>query len=94
MTTQWEDKTSYSRGDKDRTPRIWRLKTKHMGISVHRHVCYEPDVWLLSSTLYYDCYTLKNKDAEKAKEEALTLVFSKVKEDYDVMREMIGEIVK
>jgi hypothetical protein len=75
----WEDATSYSRGEKNRTPSMWRVVTdKGMRVFVHRHIHYAPDQWLLS------CYTpdlcqnvvLKSTEADEAKREALDLIQS------------------
>jgi hypothetical protein len=71
----WKDETTYSRDAKEKIPSVWRLGDKTLRISLHRHIYYEPDQWLLS------CYhiglkekVLKSKDLEKAKKEALAIV--------------------
>lgn len=71
---KWIDTTSYSQSDKERTPRVWTIKSKSLAITVHRHRHYDPDIWLLSCPHICDCKELKSKDIELAKNEALNYV--------------------
>lgn len=73
MKEHWEDATSYSRNDKDRTPRTWELKLNGFRISVTRHIHYPKDQWLLLTKLH-DYVELENKDIEFAKVEAVETV--------------------
>jgi len=86
----WKDVSSYSRQtpQEERVPDQWDYETPSMRISVHRHIHYEPDQWLMSvrgrgagPRVSVDMQPLKNKDADQAKAEALTVLktfFAKV----------------
>jgi len=76
LKMKWIDTTSYSHGEKDRTPMAWTIKSKSLAITVHRHRHYDPDIWLLSCPNICDCKELKSKDIELAKNEALSYIAS------------------
>jgi hypothetical protein len=71
----WKDTTSFSQGEKDRTPRCWTAKAGRVQIVVHRHIHFPPDAWLLScAALRIDNRQLKSKDVDEAKQEAVRIV--------------------
>lgn len=72
---QWKDGTSYSRGDKDRTPKAWDLELSHARLTVHRYLnCVG---WFLSSPgLGISTRPLREADLEAAKAEALRYVLT------------------
>ena len=35
---KWIDETSYSKSDKERSPKVWKLKSKDLPLIVHRHI--------------------------------------------------------
>ena len=77
----WEDETSYSRGDKERVPRTWTCRLGgHLRVTVTRHIHYPPDDWLLFCLPFFDGRVLKAKDIKQAKCEALLLVKEKLRE--------------
>jgi hypothetical protein len=92
----WRDETTYSRDDKDRNPSIWNLYAGNLKITVHRHIHYAPDIWLLSCSDFYDKYELPDKDVEKAKKRAISLVSEKVEKMYEIILTLEGkkEIIK
>lgn len=76
---KWQDASSCSRGDKERIPTIWHLSECRICISVHRHIHYPKDMWLLTCEPFFDKYELPNKDIEDAKKLALDLVAVKLR---------------
>lgn len=78
-TTGWKDTTSYRQGERDGEPREWTLRTEHLRVTVHHHMHYPPDQWLVSChELNIEMMELKSKEVEKAKEEALLHVLAYV----------------
>lgn len=73
---KWVDKTSYSRGQRGKiAPDTWELKTMHIRLHVHRHIHYDPDVWLLSTVpSLFNNHELKSRNIEDAFAEAMSLV--------------------
>lgn len=79
----WEDTTSYSRGG-DRTPRSWTTYVGSFRITIHRHIDYEPDVWLVSTVpdvLYK--MPLASKNVEAAKVQAVAMLQSELQDAID-----------
>ncbi len=77
----WEDKSSYSQDKPSGTvkPSIWTIETGSLSITVHRHVHYEKEDWLVSShEIGIDKDLLSQRDIEKAKEEAIRFVKMKL----------------
>lgn len=83
MKREWQDATIYSRGDKTREPSTWhhivRYKGGYLNISVHRHIDFPKDVWLLTCHSFFIKHQLKNKNINKAKREALRKVKKELK---------------
>jgi hypothetical protein len=76
----WKDETGYSRGDRERMPRVWTLYLPIVTLSVHRHAHHEPDAWLFSCyQLELDNYRLKSREIEVAKAEAIACARSRCK---------------
>lgn len=74
MAIEFKDTTSYSRDEKDRTPRTWQAHIGKFSITVTRHINYDPDVWIaMTSPDILDKKVLKSKDIEDAKKEAIDL---------------------
>jgi hypothetical protein len=87
---EWKDTTSYSRDDKERIPRTWKLEKEYykLSICVTRIVHYEG--W------YMNCYnlgmievSLKTGNLEEAKKEALRLVADRIDELSKQYRELV-----
>lgn len=70
---EWKDTTSYSRGDLERVPRTWELRTQRIVVVVTRHIDY-PGKWLLRSHPINLERTLNADEVEQAKLEALGYV--------------------
>lgn len=68
---EWKDETSYSRGG-DRTPTTWTLRLPTLRITVHRHVHYAPNQWLVTcDRLLGVPQLLASGELEAAKREAI-----------------------
>lgn len=87
----WEDATSYSRGDKERIPSIWHLKVGCLRIAIHRLIRMEG--WFVT------CYALDiennplcSEDINKAKIEGLQLVIKKI-EVLEQIKEQINGLI-
>lgn len=74
MTSYWKNETTYSKGEKDRTPRVWRRWDGILCMSVHRHIHYPETQWLLSCAPWFDNRELASLDVDDAKAEAEALV--------------------
>lgn len=67
----YKDITTYSRGDKDRTPRVLENETNGIKFTVHKHIYYG-DEWLLTCReLGVEHLRLNTNDMEKAKENGI-----------------------
>jgi hypothetical protein len=69
----WEDRTSYSRGERGKAePRTWALQLgPDLTVVVTRHIHHPPDVWLMSAGPFFSQTTLAETDVEEAKRRAL-----------------------
>lgn len=70
----WNDTSSFSRSDTDRTPNSWASKAGKIYIKLHRHIHYPKDTWLLTCDPFFDKKVLLSKNADEAKAEALRMV--------------------
>lgn len=71
---KWNDRTSYSRTDKERVPRVWEADLPLCRIVVHRLLGVS-DVWFLSCReLRIDSIALGSATAEQAQREGLVYV--------------------
>ena len=75
MDAVWKDTTSYSQNERGKVaPRTWSSDIGNVDIKIHRHIYYEPDIWLMSCNyLNISNHELDSKDVDKAKEEALSI---------------------
>jgi len=69
----WKDQSSFSRGDKDRTPKTWEFTSHGVRLVVTRHIDY-PGVWIARCDPWFSILELKSTDIEKAKKEAISIV--------------------
>ena len=78
----WQDTTSHTRDDPDRTPGVWSLKLEDLNIVVHRLIGLE-DTWFVSCTeLRIRDRELRCKHIKSATKEALAHVRSVTKALY------------
>jgi len=76
---EWEDITSHSKGEKDRTPRTWKLTVAScLTIVVTRHTQYESHDWIMRCEPWFSCHLLTSTRIEDAKREAAQKVFMKL----------------
>lgn len=85
---QWMDTTSYSRGEKNRVPRVWRVDLGKVDITVHRHIDY-PDAWMLKCNYLGLNRELSSKEVEAAKHEAVTSVKSEIDRKIDEFKRQL-----
>lgn len=71
---EWKDTSTFSQGDKVRTPNCWRISGGGVTIILHRHIHYEKDDWLMSCEPWFTTRMLQSKDVDDAKAEALQKV--------------------
>ena len=76
---KWDDVSSYSRGDTDRTPNEWLCYADDLRLWVHRNINYR-GVWFLTAVPFAECRKLNSADIEKAKKEAVAFVRDRLKE--------------
>lgn len=74
MSIIWKDISSFRQGDKERIPTSFRAKVGVLTISVHRHIYFEKDEWLLSVEGFFDKKQLGKGTSDEAKEVAIALV--------------------
>lgn len=70
----WNDVSSFSQGDKERIPNCWKIKGGKLTVTVHRHIHFKKDDWLLSCEPWFSQHLLDSKEVEEAKNEALQKV--------------------
>lgn len=71
---EWKDQTSFSRGETDRTPRVWTGRVGAVSIAVLRHRDY-PDTWVMQCELISLWpRDLETNDVDDAKRKALDIV--------------------
>jgi hypothetical protein len=78
--TEWVDATSYSQNARGKQkPRIWECKLGPWRASVHRHLNWPEDAWLLScDVLNVRCHDLEQPDLQRAQRKALRVLHGKV----------------
>lgn len=88
----YRDITTYSKNDKDRSPRILEGNLNGIKFIVHKHIYYGDD-WLLScNELDVDKLELHTDDMEKAKEVALNKLLELFKNRMEKYEKAINEI--
>lgn len=71
MLIAWKDVTSYSRGNKERIPRILEAEICGFTLTIHRHI-HIPGTWLLSCCrLDLDNVDLRTDDFAEAENKAI-----------------------
>ena len=72
---EWKDEERYSKKEENFVLKSSELKTKSMRITIHHHIAFEADRWLLTCyDLDIKCFALESKDADLAKEEAIEVI--------------------
>ena len=88
----YKDITTYSRGDKHRTPRILENETNGIKFTVHKHIYYG-DEWLLTCReLGVEHLRLNTKDIEKAKENGIVEMIKLLGVKINQYKKAIAEI--
>jgi hypothetical protein len=72
MNVQWTDETTFSRGETDRTPRVWVARFGPLRLIVVKGHIYHPDNWVWVCRGIHDGEReLDAKTADEAKAEAV-----------------------
>ena len=72
--SKWEDVSTFSKNDKERKPKEFKKKVGSFTLTVHRHVHYPSDQWLLSCEPFFSCKALASKKVVEAMTQANALV--------------------
>lgn len=90
MKIEWKDRTSYSRNGSRVEPRVWEIVHGPMRVTVHRHIGYAPDAWLVTcNAVGLDCYELvRGLSADEAKKRALQVVHEELSAFLTAVRAM------
>lgn len=73
-TPAWKDITTFSRGDKERTPRTYEIILGAVVLTVTRWIHGDPGRWYLDCSLLVGRRELQSIDIEGAKREAMLLL--------------------
>lgn len=74
---EWQDKTSYSKGDKERVPRVLEINVEGLRVVIHRIIHCEG--WYLTVyELNIDDRYLETDDLEDAKNRGLEVVIGRI----------------
>jgi hypothetical protein len=83
---KWKDTTSYSQSDRKRVPRVWSTNVGMLQVSVHRHIDFDPEQWLLSTVpALFEKVALASGEFALAKAQALALVQAACQEVIDAI---------
>lgn len=78
---EWFDDTSYSRSDKVREPRIWRINlTRTMSLTVFRHISFGKEWFSTCERIGLNMTDLNTENVTVAKERALLLARKRLNE--------------
>ena len=70
----WNDVTSYSQGEKDRTPKAFVANVGGLRIVVTRHIYAKKDEWVLNCSPWFDLFVVGTGSADVAKAAAIIAV--------------------
>lgn len=92
MTVEWQNVTSYSRSDLDRTPRSWEAKIGPVRLTVHRWMHGKADEWFASASPgLFELRPLKSRGVDESKAEAVEMLHQWC---LSVLRAMINKEVE
>lgn len=77
---RWKDITSYSKDEKDRTPRSFAANVGGLRIIVTRHFYAKKDEWVLFCSPWFDRFVVGNGSADDARAAAILAVCKKLAE--------------
>lgn len=89
MKVEWKDISTFSQSDKERKPRSFEARIGKLRLSVHRHIHYEPDDWLMDFGDFGTMRLLKSKDIEDAKREASDIAMEMLSDAMDAIQGLI-----
>ena len=74
----WKDISSFSQGDKVRTPNAFELNADGFRLRVHRHMHHAPGEWLLTCEPWFKCHCIGSGTAETACADAVGVVLGRL----------------
>jgi hypothetical protein len=74
--SEWNDISSFSKGDTDRTPKSWDIIAGNVRLVVTRHIHY--DGWVTRCEPFFGIRQLESDAVEEAKKEAKALLRRKL----------------
>ncbi|MBS1199190.1 MAG: hypothetical protein H6R18_2975 [Proteobacteria bacterium] len=77
---EWKDKSSFSQGDKVRTPKSFEARAGSLRITVTRHIHHDPADWVLICEPWFSQTVISTGTADEAKEAAVIAVRKKLAE--------------
>ena len=91
MNIEWIDGTTYSRDEKKKIPSVWKFIINGLIIiSVHKHIHYPKDQWLLTCLPFFNKYELPQTDVEEAKSAAFHMVYTKLQKINKIMSQFVS----
>jgi hypothetical protein len=86
-TGKWQDVSSYSRDDTDRTPRSMQRKVgSTIRLTVTRHIHYAPDAWVSNCEPFWTQRELAAKELPAAQAEAEQMLRDALTEALDALQ--------
>jgi hypothetical protein len=82
---EWKDRSSFSQGDKVRTPKTFEALAGGLQITVTRHIHHEPTDWVLICEPFFANTVIGNGTADDAKSAALDSVRAKLRAALDAL---------
>ena len=88
--SEWKDTTTYSRGQKDRTPTTFSIRlTRQFSITITNAHIYYPGDWVMHLHPVFECRLLGADTLEEAKAEALQVALV----EFDEAKSVIESVV-
>lgn len=87
---QWKDRSSFSQGDKVRTPKTFEARAGSFRICVTRHIHHDPAEWVLICEPWFSQTVISTGTADEAKEAAIIAVRKKLAETLDALTPNAG----
>lgn len=76
----WKDVSSFSKSDKDHTPRTWHARFGVFGLVLTRHIHYAADAWIASCPEVFAAKVMDSKEVHEAAAQAVGLLQCKLEE--------------
>ena len=91
---EWKDISSFSQGEKDKTPKTFETYVVSFRIVVTRHIGFKPDEWILRCEPMFKYYIIGIGSAEEAQGAAIVAVREQLSKVCDMLKEAEEWITK